>query len=124
LEKDGLMKKYIGILIIISLFYVTNVASDDQLSDDCPALFQAWVFNSIIEDTCEFGGMLGYRFGALVKLKCENELPESVRNDLGIVVARDVKLDYNKMGRVQFCKSVKPGYDDLVSAISEKPKTK
>ena len=110
-----------SLLAIMSSF---NVFSDELPRDNCSSLYQSWVFNVAIEDACEFGGAIARKLGIIIKSKCDAELPENVRNRLGLEVAMAINSDIKRMGLNEFCKSAKPGYDDVVSILSRSQTTK
>lgn len=92
--------------------------AEDYTREQCKEIFQAWVLNNMLEDTCEFGGALSYKLGVIAKSACGDILSETDVKEFGLQVAKDLKKDYERMGREMLCENAKPGYEEVVKELN------
>jgi hypothetical protein len=96
------------------IFYSVNSYAEDNYRKECKKIFQAWVLNTMLESTCKFGGVLSYKLGEIAKFTCGDILSEADVNEFASQVAKDLKKDYERMGKERLCEDAKPGYEGAV----------
>jgi len=83
----------------------------------CRELFQNWLFNNLVEKTCDYNAFISDDLGILVKNQCDAVLTESVREPAAAEVVRAFKADFDAMGRDALCRQARPGYEMVVDTI-------
>ena len=105
------MKKQIFIILVLAISQM-GMASEEKKSD-CARMYQAWLFNSVLEEACKLDRCVSYEMGVLTKSACGAELTESVRNELSRNVLVASKKDIDALGQAKFCAANKQGHEDL-----------
>ena len=82
-------------------------------------MYQSFIMNSILEETCNYGGNNAQMAGELTKKICSNKLPDSVRNKLENQVAQDFKKDYNRLGKRSLCEEQRASYNEASKFLSD-----
>ena len=72
----------------------------------------------MLEDTCQFGGVLSYKLGVIAKKACGDMLSEAEVKKFALEVGKDLKEDYERMGRERLCEDAKPGYEAVVQELN------
>lgn len=79
---------------------------------ECQQLYQAWVFNDLLEQACNFNLGVAKNIGESAKSICQNISEKQIKS-WGIEVMKSVKEDISKAGDEEFCRSNTPGYKEL-----------
>lgn len=106
------------LILMITMAFSTHGHAEGFSKEECKEIFQAWVLNRMLEETCQFGGALSYRLGAMAKSACGDVLSEAEVQKFGAEVGRDLKDDYQRMGKKRLCEDTRPGYEAAVKTIS------
>lgn len=78
----------------------------------CQELYQAWVFNDLLEQACNLNLGVSKNIGISAKSICQN-MSEKQRNSWGIEVMKSIKKDVDEIGEKEFCRRNIPGYKEL-----------
>jgi len=103
------MKKLLFLTVLLS----QQVFAGELSAEQCKSLYQAWVFNTALEDACHLDRCVSYQIGVIAKTGCEKILTSTVRDDLSRQVLIDVRNDISKNGQKAFCEYSTKGHEDL-----------
>ena len=104
-----------GVLVLASF----SVNADETSKDKCIEIYQAWVFNMVLEDVCEIGGVASRKIGMMAKSLCDDVLTEEDRNKYSLEVASAFKQDILKMGKENLCEIEVPRYYKMLETLYE-----
>ena len=90
---------------------VTNKVADTK---ECKSMFQAWVFNELLEEGCGFKLGIARRAGFMIKSWCP-EITDEQRGDWGKEVLVAMKKDYDEIGLGEMCSRNKAAYEALAN---------
>ena len=90
-----------------------------KVSDECKQLYQAKIFNYMLESHCKFAGNVSTSISQAAKEICGDSMNEASQLTLSDEVANAVQSDIEKLGNSQFCLDNKQGYDELKITTSK-----
>lgn len=79
---------------------------------NCQELYQAWVFNKTLEETCKLKPGVAQNIGIAAKSACQKS-KEAQRDQWGKEVLKIIENDLNEIGSNEFCRRNKPGHEEL-----------
>lgn len=91
--------------------------AQEPTKEKCKEVYQGWVFNRILEETCEVGGVAARQIGVMAKTMCDDVLTESDRETFGLEVVRSFKKDVDEMGKERLCEIEVPRYNEMVKKL-------
>lgn len=83
----------------------------------CKKLYQSWIFNNMLEESCELKMGVARNIGIVAKSICLKS-SDVERNQWGVEVFKDIKNDLDEMGGEEFCRRNKPGYEALAKQMA------
>lgn len=111
------------IILFVVIFLVSSFASADESAtvskEKCKEIYQGWVFNRVLEDLCEIGGVASMKIGVMAKSLCDNVLTEDDRNEYGAEVFHTYKDDLDKLGKERICEIEVPRYNKMLETLYE-----
>lgn len=117
ISKETLMR---AVLIGVMLFAmpIANADAPPKFSNEkCKELYQGWVFNRMLEELCEIGGVASRQIGMMAKSLCDDVLTEDDRNKYGLEVLQAFKKDFNKIGKEGICEIEVPRYNKMLESL-------
>lgn len=107
------------LLIGVTLLALSSANADETHKEKCKEIYQSWVFNMVLEDVCEIGGVASRKIGMMAKSLCDDVLTEEDRNKYGLEVANTFKQDIAKMGKENLCEIEVPRYHKMLETLNE-----
>lgn len=83
----------------------------------CQELYQAWIFNVMLEEACKLKMGVAQNIGVAAKSICQKS-SEAQRNQWGTEVFKVIKNDLDEMGDYEFCRRNKPEYEALAKQMT------
>ncbi|GAB4089374.1 hypothetical protein [Hydrogenophaga soli] len=89
-----------------------NTSNNSSLRSKCQELYQAWVFNGLLEEACNLNLGVSMKIGMSAKAICKN-MSEIQRKSWTAEVAESVKKEIDEIRREDFCRRNTPEYKEL-----------
>lgn len=105
-------------LVVASVAMLASLNANSATQSDCNELIQAWALNFSLEEVCAFDGGVASKLKAIGRTyDCQSQLTKKQTADAFKEVLIDLRSDYKKWGKVDFCNGLYLGYREMQDSI-------